>query len=70
MNLPKQIHLILENNLYRFSVLTPDNRTVGWKPSNSDQVNESSLVPPELIPELLHNLLFGSTDEPVPNTFD
>lgn len=68
MTLPKQIHLVLDNNRYRLSVLTPDNRTVGWKPSNSDQVNESSLVPPELVPELLHNLLFRSTDESIPNT--
>ena len=63
MTLPKQIHLVLENNRYRLSVLTPDNRVVGWSPSNPNQTNEASLVPPELVPELLHNLLFGTTDE-------
>lgn len=63
MTLPKQIHLVLENNRYRFSVLTQDDRVVGWSPSNPNQTNEASLVPPELVPELLHNLLFGTTDE-------
>ena len=63
MNLPKQIHLVLENNRYRLSVLTQDDRVVGWSPSNDNQTNEASLVPPELVPELLHNLLFGATDE-------
>ena len=63
MNLPKQIHLVLENNRYRLSVLTQDDRVVGWSPSNDNQTNEASLVHPELVPELLHNLLFGATDE-------
>lgn len=63
MTLPKQIHLVLENNRYRLSVLTQDDRVVGWSPSNPSPTNEASLVPPELVPELLHNLLFGTTDE-------
>ena len=63
MNLPKQIHLTLDNDKYRLSIVTHNNIQVGWHPAASDEDNSSYLVPPDLLPELLSRLFHGEPNE-------
>ena len=61
MNLPKQIHLTLDNDKYRLSVINHNNTQTGWHPANED--NSLYLVPPDLLPELLSRLFHGEPNE-------
>ena len=63
MNLPKQIHLTLDNGNYRLSIINNNNTSKGWHPAASDEDNSSYLVPPDLLPELLHRLFNGELNE-------
>ncbi len=60
MNLPKQIHLVLNNDKYQISIINSNNYISGWHPGNSPEVNETSLIPPELLPELIQSILENS----------
>jgi hypothetical protein len=60
MNLPKQIHLVLDNDKYRISITNSNNYISGWHPGNSPEVNQTSLIPPELLPELIQSILENS----------
>ena len=59
MNLPKQIHLVLDNGNYRLSAITP----IGWHPASSHEENSSYLAQPDLLLELLTRLLYGEPNE-------
>ena len=61
MNLPKQIHLTLDNDKYRLSIVTHNNTQVGWHPANED--NSLYLVPPDMLFELLSSLFNGEFNE-------
>ena len=63
MNLPKQIHLILDNGNYRLSAITHNNTTIGWHPASSDEENSSYLVQLELLFVLLAQLFQGERND-------
>ena len=63
MNLPKQIHLTLDNGNYRLSAITHNNTPIGWHPASSHEENSSYLAQPDLLLELLTRLFYGEPNE-------